>query len=406
MKRRSLNIAVCFWTITLSAIAASRAADPATANPDLQLVADGGNAFACDLYAKLRGRTGNLVFSPYGISTALAMARDGARGDTAREMAGVLHVAGAEPRRLQVGAAALQMALRGEKDQKDYELRIANRIWASDKTTILPLFLDLTERQYGARAEALSFAADPEAARRTINEWAGRQTQGKIENLVPPGSIDGQTSLVLANAVYFRARWAMPFDPADTQPAAFHVSADRRVQAPMMHRAGGFGYAETDDAKVLSIPYRGYRIAMAVVLPNRRDGLADLEAKLSPKRLDAWRKAESQWVVVSMPKFKTRTHLDLAAALKTLGMTSAFDERADFSGIDGTRTLRLSDAVHQATIDVDEHGTEAAAATAEMVAGSPENPPVFTADHPFLFFLFDEDTGAVLFLGRVVDPNA
>lgn len=404
MKRLAALSAICFCILVL-ATADGLAADAATVNPDLQLVAEANTALAADLYAKFRGRSGNLVFSPYSVSTALAMTSSGAGGATAREIAKVLHVPADDPQRLHIGTAALQAALRGEKDQKDYELKVACRLWAHAGTTILPRFLDLTERQYGARAGVLDFA-DPEAARRTINEWVRRQTQDKIGDLLPSGAIGPQTSLVLANAVYFRARWATPFDPADTRQASFHLSADRQAQVAMMHRAGGFGYAEMDGVKVLYIPYRGFRMSLAIVLPDKRDGLADLEAKLSAQKLDAWKKAEGQWVVVSMPKFKTKTHLDLTATLKTLGMTSALSDEADFSGIDSTLTLRLSGAIHEATIDVDEHGTEAAAATAVEVAGSPQNPPVFRADHPFLFFLFDEETGAVLFLGRVVDPNA
>ena len=380
-------------------------------------VAEGCNRFAFDLYARLKGAEGNLFLSPYSISTALAMTYAGARGETADQMAKVLCLP-ASGEAVHGAYGALQKDLNAAGEGGAFELVVANRLWGQKGFAFLPDFLALLEARYGAGLEPLDFAGATEAARQTINAWIEKQTRDKIKDLIKPGILDAATRLVLTNAIYFKGKWAEEFDKKATQDEDFFLTPEKKVAAPLMHRTADFGYLESDDLQALELPYqvargdshgRGDRLAMVVLLPTAKDGLAALEASLSADKVAEWvSKLNRREVRVALPRFKTTAEFSLAQVLAAMGMQDAFDaSRADFSGMTGAKDLFISAVVHKAFVDTNEEGTEAAAATAVVMTLSamPEPPPVFRADHPFLFLIRDTKTGAILFLGRIADPT-
>jgi serpin B len=370
-------------------------------------VADGCNRFAFDLYARLKGAEGNLFLSPYSISTALAMTSAGARGETADQMAKVLCLpeSGDE---VHAAYGALQGDLNAAGEKGTFELAVANRLWGQKGYGFLPDYLALVEKKYGAGLEQVDFAGATEAARQTINAWVEKQTRDKIKDLLKPGVLDAMTRLVLTNAIYFKGKWAEEFDKKATQEEDFFLTPEKKVAAPLMHQKAKFGYFEGDGLQALELPYQGGRLAMVVLLPKAKDGLAALEASLSADKVAGWlgqlRRREVQ---VTLPRFKTTAEFSLKDMLVAMGMADAFGGKADFSGMNGKKDLFISAVVHKAFVDVNEEGTEAAAATGVAVAAKskPAPPPVFRADHPFLFLIRDQKTGAILFLGRILDPT-
>ncbi|MGA2257956.1 MAG: serpin family protein [Thermoguttaceae bacterium] len=371
---------------------------------DVSAVVEGNNQFALDLYAKLRGeQADNLFFSPYSISTALAMTCAGARGETEKQMAGVLHFPVPQDR-IPSAFASLMAKLQSPKDGN--QLRIANRLWGQQGYDFLPEFLRVTREQYKAELALLDFATKAEEARKVINAWVEKQTEEKIKDLIQPGVLDQMTRLVLTNAIYFKGKWASQFDKKATQEAPFKLTPTKTVTVPMMHRKDSFKYGAMDDAQILELPYVGEKLSMLVVLPKAVDGLADVEKRLTDlgKWLPAFRKQE---VNVYLPRFTMTSQFQMNEALKSLGMASAFaPDAADFSGMDGKRDLSISAVIHKAFVDVNEEGTEAAAATGVVMrAKAVRITPVFRADHPFVFLIRDTGTGAILFVGRVVNPK-
>ncbi|MBN2798061.1 MAG: serpin family protein, partial [Deltaproteobacteria bacterium] len=288
---------------------------------------------------------------------------------------------------------------------RPYTLNIANRLFAQDGYPLEADFLAVNEADYGAPLESLDFAGDPEGARGYINGWVADQTADMIDELLKPGVISSSTCLVLTNAIYFKASWANQFDPADTTAGTFHAPAGD-VSAQMMSASVEADYAELDDLTVLSLPYEGEDLSFIALLPHDEQGLAALQASLSPETLSAW--TDSAWrteVMVQLPTFELRSSVALKDTLQGLGMIDAFDGLiADFSGIADTG-LFISDVAHEAVVIVDEEGTEAAAATAVVDVGT-AMPAVFTGDHPFLFIIQDNLTGSILFMGQLNDPTA
>jgi len=368
---------------------------------------EGNNAFALELYGKLRAGEGNLFFSPYSISSALAMTYAGARGNTAAEMAKTLRFA-IEDKDIHPAFAALQGRLNAP-GKKGYELVVANALWGEKGYGFLDDFLKLTQQHYGAGLTELDFVAAAEQARGTINAWVQKQTRDKIKDLIKPGVITDLTRLVLTNAIYFKGKWAEQFDKSATQEAPFSVTETEKVTAPMMSLKGDFGYMGDDSLQALEMPYAGGELSMLVLLPKSPAGLAEIEKSLTPKSLAGWILAlRTQEVQVCLPRFKMTGEFSLAETLRSMGMSEAFTDKADFSGMDGKRDLVISAVVHKAFVDVNEEGTEAAAATGVIIGSISVKPPppVFRADHPFLFLIRHEPTGAILFLGRVADPKA
>lgn len=386
-------------------------------NPkDVKAAADGVTAFAGDLYALLRAEKGNLVVSPYSISTALAMTAAGAEGDTLAQMRKVLGLPAADKIPAAVGALMHVVAEPPRFARSKPELTIANALWAQQGYPWKKEYLDRANAGFKAPVRDLDFRADPEAARGQINKWVEDQTKQRIKDLVPQGVLDRDTKMVLANAIYFKARWLEVFAKGNTKPADFTLPDGSKVKAPLMYQQDKFGLLEADGHQVLRMVYDGGTTAMYVILPRKPDGLPDLEKQLTGDALAKWTKIDGRpgEVKVWLPKFKFTRPTQLADTLAKMGMPDAFDRgKANFKGMtDNPERLFVSRVIHKAFVEVDEVGTEAAAATGVVMAPlaapvpeTPAPPKEFKADHPFLFVIKHEPTGAVLFLGRVEDPT-
>jgi len=419
-----------FRTILVLALAATLASDGRAGEPvetiariASNLVVEGNNRFALQLYQQLRAADGNLFFSPYSVSTALAMTYAGARGDTERQMAQALWyptskevleklgIAG-EPMTAEESAGAFggiirELNTKGGKDA--YELRVANALWGQQGFAFLDAFVRLVEAEYGGRIRNVDFVGATEKARRTINAWVEEQTNGKIKDLISQGAVGRMTRLVLTNAIYFKGKWASQFKEDRTQDAPFTLLDASKVQVPMMNQKARFGYAQTDELQVLQLPYVGNELSMVILLPKAVDGIRQLEQELTVENLRVWVEGiREQEVIISIPKFKMTSKFSLQTVLAQMGMAQAFTGAADFSGMTGRRDLFISAVIHQAYVDVNEEGTEAAAATGvvmKLTSMGPDRTPVFRADHPFIFMIRDNASGSILFLGRVISPQ-
>lgn len=380
----------------------------ADGSSDISTVVQGNTAFALELYHQLRQASENLFFSPYSISNALAMTYAGARGQTATEMAQVLHFQLA-PNRLHPAFAQLITALEADNGSP-YQLAIANRLWGQQNEAFLPEFLNLTERYYNAPLQQLDFINATENARLTINSWVEQKTQNKIQNLLPEGTVDSLTRLVLTNAIYFKGNWLVPFDESQTQNQPFYLSSGETIEVPMMHQMEYWNYAHLDGLQVLELPYQGETLSMVILVPEEPDGLAALEQQLTPDHLQQWLVAAEEYpmmmdgapVSIWLPKFKLTSTLELEDTLSAMGMPQAFSD-ADFSGMNGQKDLAISQVIHKAFVEVNEQGTEAAAATAvvAITRGGTQNCRI---DRPFIFLIRDRESESILFLGRVVNP--
>ena len=390
-----------------------RVTSPEVAVPDLAGLAKGNGAFALDLYHTLRKDRGNLFYSPYSISVALAMTYAGARGETERQIADALHYSLPQGR-LHPAFNALDLALasRGEgaqgKDEEGFRLHIANAIWGQTGYTFLSEFLDVLAVNYGAGLKLVDFVAAPEQARLTINDWVSEQTEGRIEDLIPAGAIDALTRLVLTNAIYFNAAWSMPFQEELTEDDPFHLLDGGEVTVPMMKQTESFRYTAGKGYQAVELPYDGRELSMVLLVPETGKFEA-FEDSLDVDRVESILEnlAPTQ-VALSMPKFEIESSFSLVDALAALGMPDAFSADADFSGMTGNRKVFISDVVHKAFVSVDEAGTEAAAATAVIMklTAAPAEPVRVTIDRPFIFAIRDIQTNALLFVGRVIEPGA
>lgn len=376
-----------------------------------QSVVDGNTAFALDIYAQLKSAPGNLFFSPYSISTALAMTCAGARGQTEKQMAHVLRFPD-DQKQLHPTFGELQRQLSAAGNRDGIQLNIANALWAQRGHPFLRPFLDLAKGEYQANLNQADFKTEAEAARHEINQWVANTTKDKIQDILPPGSLDDLTRLVLASAIYFKGFWNTPFDKAETSSQPFYLSAGRQVQAQLMHRVDEVKYLENHHFQAVELPYKGRELAMLVLLPREKGGCGDLEKRLNAASLTrTLTQMKQQNVEIFLPRFKLESGFDLSDTLAKMGMPDAFGTKADFSGMDGTKLLLISGVFHKAWGEVIEEGTEAAAATVAMFIGlamtePPPPPPVFRADHPFVFLIRDTRSGSILFLGRLAEPRS
>ena len=382
------------------------------------LIVEGNNVFGLELYAKLRSQGGNLFVSPYSISTALAMAHAGARGQTAVQMAEVLHfpvVAALSPAPMdqQQFASAYGRIIKdlNERGRKGaYTLNVANALWGQKGFGFLKEFLELVRANYGGQLSEVDFVKEAEPARKTINAWVEKQTNGKIKDLIPQGVLDSMTRLVLTNAIYFKGNWARQFEKNQTRDAPFTLADGQKIDTPTMNQTAQFGYMEADTFQGLELPYVGKELSMVILLPKEPNGLESLEKSLTAESLAQWlSRLFTREVVVCVPKFKATTQFSLGSVLRSMGMADAFSGNADFSGMDGKKDLCISAVIHKAYVDVNEEGTEAAAATGvvmRLTSIGPSEKPIFRADHPFLFLIRDKKSGGILFIGRVMNPKA
>jgi serpin B len=371
---------------------------------------EGNTAFALELYGQLKTNPGNLFFSPYSISTALAMTYAGARSDTEKQMGRVLHFDQAQ-RQLHSSFGELQRQLNEAGKQQGIELSVANALWAQKGHLFLPAFLEVAQGEYQANVNQVDFKTGAETARSEINRWVSQKTKNKIKDILPPGSLTDLTRLVLANAIYFKGVWTKPYDKAQTSTQPFHLSTTRQVDVPLMHHFDNVRYMENSDFQAVELPYRGDELSTAVLLPCKVDACGELENRLTPALLSrALSQMKQQKVEIFLPRFKLESSFDLNNTLAGMGMPDVFGPKADLSGMDGTRLLYISGVFHKAWGEVNEEGTEAAAATAVAVGARavmkpPPPPPVFRADRPFIFFIRDTRSGSLLFLGRFADPS-
>ena len=388
-----------------------RIQNPDVPAADLDALVKGSSDFAFDLYGELRAQPGNLFYSPYSISLALAMTWAGAKNQTEADMAATL---GFTLPQAQIHPAfnALDLALasRGKNakasDGQGFRLRIANAIWGQTGYPIEQPFLDTLGENYGAGLRVVDFHGAPDASADLINEWVDKNTEGKIKELVTPDNITPSTELVLTNAIYFNAAWLEPFEAANTKDGTFTKLDGATVTVPMMHGFRDTGYAKGDNYQALQLAYDGEELSMILVLPD--EGAFDaFESSLDGEKIGEISGALSEHSVdVTLPKFEFDGSFGLAKTLAKLGMEVAFTPEADFSGISTKSQLMIQDVIHKSFVSVNEAGTEAAAATAVIVGdtAAPE-PATMTLDRPFLFFIRDDATKAILFVGRVADPS-
>jgi len=390
----------------------ARLTAPTSNEKDLQKLVEGNNLFAFDLYQSIREKEGNLFYSPYSISLALAMTYAGARGETASQMADTQEF-NLPQEQLHPAFNQLDLILhsRGENvednEEGGFALNVVNSLWGQDGYAFLPVFLDSLAENYGAGLRLLDFANAAEASRQLINDWVMEQTNGRIKDLIPTGVINALTRLVLVNAIYFNAAWASPFEAELTQPGEFSLLDGSLVNVPMMNQTEMFGYTRGKDYQAVELPYQGHEMSMVVLHPDLGK-YEDFESSLDAERLEViLAEMTTANLDLSIPKFEYDTDLPLAEVLQAMGMVDAFQAgQADYSGMDGTYELFLQDVLHKAFVSVDEAGTEAAAVTAVIVGltSMPTETVMVKINSPFIFLIRDTQTGSILFLGRVLNP--
>jgi serpin B len=378
---------------------------------NLREIVAANTAFALDLYRGLQKSEGNVFFSPWSISTALGMTYWGARGDTAAQMAEVLHL----PKKDEQLPAAIQ----GLQDRLDkqgaagqgYELAVANALWGHNGFLFSQSYLEFQKKYYGAGLRLVNFRGATEASRKRINQWVAEKTRSRIPELLKRGIVGPQTRLVLTNAIYFKGDWVNEFDESKTKRQPFYLANGRKVEVPLMYRNGSHFYARTKNVQLVEIPYKGKELSMVILLPAKEYGLSALEESLTFERFESLigLRRHPFTVQVYLPRFQMTFGAGLKQVLGSLGMRDAFDARkADFSGMTAnrSRSLVLQDAVHSAFVAVDEKGTEAAAATGAVMRGvALRQPTIFRADRPFLFVIQDRTTRSILFFGRLSHPK-
>jgi len=409
-RRRFLSLSGAAMAAAASGRVSRAAAEPAS-------LADGINAFGFDLYQRLSRTPGNLAFSPTSLSTALSLTSGGARGNTLAEMNTVLHLPAnphAEYRRFLERVFAP-----GRTKNRPYELTVANAVWGQRDYPWRKEFQALASKDYLAGLFETDFARS-EAARGAINAWVEKQTREKIRDLIPAGAVTPLTRMVLTNAMYFKGDWATQFLEKGTKEAPFHLDGGERVTVPMMSQSADFPYAEveydskspaTDSVQILALPYAGHDLSMVLLKPIGR-GLASLERAMTAAKLAEWLKTlHERKVNVRVPKFKleAKEPLILNEPLQAMGMKDAFSEsKADFGGLHaGKEPLHITAVVHKAFVEINEKGTEAAAASGVVIGlRGAQRDTEFLADRPFLFLIRENKTGAILFFGRVSNPKA
>jgi len=389
-----------------------REQSPEIAPADIFYLTDGNSVFAFNLYKLLSQEEGNLFCSPYSISAALAMTYAGAREDTEKQMADTLQFSLSQ-NQLHPAFNSLdqELASRGEgakgQDGEGFRLNIVNAIWGQKDYAFLTSFLDTLAENYGAGLRILDFISETELSRIAINDWVSDETEGRIEDLIPQDAISQMTRLVLTNAIYFNAAWQYPFEDGATSPGIFYLLNGDEVTVPMMEQQESFSYTKADNYQAVELPYDGQELSMVILLPNSGQ-FETFEKDIEYQQVkDIIENLERREVRLTMPKYEFDSSFGLKRTLIDMGMPVAFSVGADFSGMTGEKDLFISDVIHKAFVSVDEAGTEAAAATAVIMelTAMPETPIEVTLNLPFIFLIRDIETGAILFVGRVMNPG-
>jgi len=400
------SVVFIFIIVLTSCISFKYSSNIEASDSGIKKIVEGNTLFAIDLYKRLKTAEGNVFFSPYSISTALAMTYGGAREETAKQMAVALHFS-LESETLHSTFADIQLKLNALQQEQKIQLSSANSLWPQDKYPFLKEYLEFTKKHYQTEITAVDYVTNAGDAREKINSWVEEKTNNKIKNIIsrPP---DPLTRLILVNAIYFKGNWASQFKESATTKMPFYLKENRAIQAPMMHQKSKFNYSEDGNVQTLELPYSGQKLSMLVIVPKKIDGLQNLEETLTKDSLEGWtRDASERNVAVYLPRFKVTSEFRLDEELKSMGIKDAFDmNKANFAGMDGNPNwLYIGAVLHKAFINVNEEGTEAAAATGVRmgVKSAPEY-VVFRADRPFFFLIRENDTGSILFMGRVINP--
>lgn len=385
---------------------------PNVPQSDQNALVAGNTGFAFDLYSELSSNDGNIFFSPFSISQAMAMTYSGARGNTETEIADTMRF-NLPQEKLHPAWNWLDLELHSRAETPTsatgdpFRLSIANSTWGQDGYVWLDPFLDTLAVNYGAGMRILDFIMDPDNSRLIINRWVEDRTENKIKNLLQPGVIDSDTRMVLVNAIYFNASWLEPFEPDITEPRNFYLLDNSSASVPMMSQTEDHGYSEGNGWKAVELKYDGEELSMVIILPDT-GRFAEIEGAMTSEWIDDLVDSMGEYsVTLTMPKWEFESQFGLADTLKSMGIVDAFNPGvADLSGMDGSMNLFISDIVHKAFVSVDEEGTEAAAATAVVIGfTSMPMPAELNANRPFIFFIRDIPTGSILFLGRVLDPR-
>jgi len=390
-----------------------RITQPAVSQVEQAALVDGNDVFAFQLYQSLRSSGGNIFYSPWSISEALAMTYAGSHSDTEKNIATTMNFTLPQDRlHPAFNYIDLQLKQRGQgakgKDETGFQLNVVNAIWGQQGFNFLTPFLDTLAQNYGAGLQLLDFINKTEDSRVTINNWVSEQTANKITDLIPPGSVNTMTRLVLTNAVYFNAAWANQFKKSSTADGTFNLINGATPTVAMMHESADLKYAGGANYQAVELPYDGNQLSMVILLPGSGQ-FNSYESSLDAQSVkEIVGSLATTRVNLSMPKFQFQSSFGLKSALSSLGMGIAFSPNADFSGMDGKTDLFIQDVLHKAFVSVDENGTEAAAATGVVVGimAIPANQADIKIDRPFIFFIRDIPTGSIIFVGRVLDPTA
>jgi len=362
------------------------------------------NQFAIDFYSKIKDQDENIFFSPYSISSAFAIVNEGAQGETSKEIFDVFGFPEDEDKR-RIEFSMISNSL--NKEDENFNLKVANALWIADRYNLKQEYVENAKKHYDSEVSTVNFVSDEGVDK--INTWVEEKTEKKIKNILQPGSTNELTVFAVTNAIYFKGTWVTQFDEKKTREMKFWLDNNENVNAQMMNlNPTEFSHAQFENFQMLQLPYKGERLSMMILLPNQLDGLSSIEESISIKKLKDWTdKLNPRKIIVSVPKFKLETDYDLYKSLPQMGMPLAFSEKADFTGMIEPKGVYIQQAIHKAFVDVNEEGTEAAAATAVsggFQSGGPTYPQ-FIADHPFMFLIQDNESGAILFLGRVMNPN-
>lgn len=404
----SVAVAVILISLAFAAVVLSNGKHPSNFTPisDVTDLVEASNGFSFEMYQKIKDDGENVFFSPYSITTALGMAYEGARGQTASEMAQVLNLPTDNQTRWD------QMwSYQGyfNQNSNSYDLSTANAYWLTQNADLMEAYRTAIESYYLAHGEELDFAGDPDGSAKTINDWVEQQTNGKIKGLLSPGDIDPLTYLILTNAIYFKADWKYKFDSGDTEELPFNKSNGEKIQVEMMQiedKETDFNYSWNQEAALLKLPYKDDALAMYILLPKEND-ISSIEAKLNGSYYQELKNnLSSGRINIYLPKFKFEQKYNLENILSDMGMPTAFTDNADFSGITESTQLKIDKVTHQSFVEVNEKGTEAAAATAVSFMPTSIGSVNFNANHPFIFFIEHEETGQILFMGKVGNPGA
>ncbi|MBI9019446.1 MAG: serpin family protein [Phycisphaerae bacterium] len=413
MKTQFISLSIMLsMLISIGCIAQEPKIDLKKAKIQQNHAVQANNEFALRLYDKLntskefKSNSGNLFYGPYSITTALAMTYNGAAGNTKTEMARALNFI-LDDTELNQALAAIAKSMADNNKAKTYELDIANALWLNNKESFLKDFINTNQKYYDTAIKKLDFYAKAEESAAAINKWCADNTNDKIKKIVEADNVR-QAALVLTNAIYFKGKWAIPFDPKKTHEQDFYINPETKVKTPLMYQKESFLFYSDATAQLIELPYKGDNIVMNLIMPtDRQVDISAIEKSLTAAKLDEYfKKMKIQKVRVSIPKFTMNFQAGLIETFKSMGMKDAFTSKADFSGINGHNNLLISDILHKSFVEVNEEGTEAAAVTAVVMTKSAmPRMPSFVADRPFIFIIRDKGTGSILFIGKLSDPS-